>query len=247
MMIWAVYLKCWIGKMFKQLLFTFLFICCAFAAMAQQTDSLKKPAADTVPVKKDTVIRTTFAPKIKKEKIYHPDSTHSPRLARIRSTIIPGWGQVYNRKWWKVPLIYTGLGLLGVAVVYNQTYYNQFLALGQIKRQYLNVKPTEGQPLYDKFKKYETEYNLYANLSSEVMYNAADGYRRNRELSILGGIVVWGLNIVDAYIDAKFINSFTVDNDLSMKVTPGFIGQPMYAADFNSAYIPGIKITFTLR
>ena len=247
MMTWAVYSKCWIGKMCKQLLFALLFVSLAFAATAQQPDTLKAAAADTVPAKKDTVARTSFAPKIKKERIYHPDSTHSPRTARIRSTILPGWGQLYNRKWWKVPIIYSGLGLLGWAIVYNQQYYNQFLALGQIKRQYLNQPPTEGQPLYDKYIKYKKEYNLYAGLSAEVMYNAADGNRRNRELSILGVIGLWGLNIVDAYIDAKFINSFTVDNDLSMKVAPGLISQPVYASNFNSAYIPGIKITFTLK
>ena len=232
--------------MLKHLLVTLLFIGITFAAMAQEPDTLKKTAADTVPVKKDTVIRTTFAPKIKKEKIYHPDSTHSPRTARIRSTIIPGWGQFYNHRWWKVPIIYTGLGLLGVAIVYNQQYYNQFLALAQIKR--TAAIPLPGSALYPKYIKYQAEYELYANLSSETLGNAADGYRRNRELSILGVIVVWGLNIVDAYIDAKFINSFTVDNDLSMKITPGFISQPMYASsNFNASYIPGLKITFTLR
>jgi hypothetical protein len=232
--------------MLKQLFVTLFFIGVAFIAMAQKPDSIAKAGADTVPVKKDTVARSTFAPKIKKEKVYHPDSTHSPRTARIRSTIIPGWGQVYNRKYWKVPLIYGGLGLLGAAIVYNQKYYNQFLALAQIKK--TGAIPTQGQPLYAKYKKYEAEYKIYTNLSSETLGNAADGYLRNRDLSILGVIGVWGLNIIDSYIDAKFINSFTVDNDLSMKVSPGLINQPMYAAtNLNSAYIPGLKITFTLR
>ena len=231
--------------MLKQLLVTLFFVGIAFTAMAQQPDTVSRTVADTVPAKRDSVGRTTFAPKIKKEKVYHPDSTHSPRTARIRSTIIPGWGQIYNRKYWKVPIIYGGLGLLGVAIVYNQKYYSQFLALAQIKK--TASIPLPGSPLYAKYIKYQAEYELYTNLSSETLGNAADGYRRNRELSILGVILGWGINIVDAYIDAKFINAFTVDNDLSIKVTPGLINQGMYAANYNSTYIPGIKITFTLK
>jgi hypothetical protein len=78
------------------------------------------------------------------------------------------------------------------------------------------------------------------------LQEAASNYQRNMQISVLSILLVWGVQAVDAYIDAKFISSYTVDNNLSMKVTPSLINQPMYAGNFNSAFIPGIKFTFTL-
>nr|WP_294940936.1 DUF5683 domain-containing protein [uncultured Mucilaginibacter sp.] len=231
--------------MLKQLLVTILFICFVSVCMAQKPDTVAKAKDTATVVKKDTVVRSSFAPKIKKEKIYHPDSTHIPSLAVKRSLMIPGWGQVYNKKYWKVPLIYGGLGLLGAAIVFNQGYFQQFLALAKISK--TGGIPAKGSALYPTYIKYQAEYELYKNIDYQSLADASDGYLRNRDLSILGVLGVWGIQAIDAYIDAKFISSYTVDNDLSIKVTPGLIGQPMYASNFNSAYIPGIKITFTLK
>jgi len=233
--------------MLKQLFVTVLFLNVTLLAMAQKPDSVMKPKPDTAVVKRDTVVRTSYAPKIKKEKIYHPDSTHIPSLAVKRSLIIPGWGQVYNHKIWKVPFIYAGLVSLGAAVIYNNNYYKQFLALAKINK--TGSIPKQGEPLYASYIKYKTEYDQYAslNVGYDALANASDGYLRNRDLSILGILAVWGIQAVEAYIDAKFISSYSVDNDLSFKVSPGFINQPVYAANFNNAYIPGIKITFTLK
>eukprot|EP01037_Dinobryon_pediforme_P011966 gene11966-12055_t len=155
----------------------------------------------------------------------------------MHSLILPGWGQVYNNHWWKVPVIYGGLGLLGWAIVFNNTYYNEFLALSKYREKGIVPKPTDA---------YYAQYQLYNNLPSQSLYDATDGYRRNRDLSILGIVGAWGINVVDAYIDAKFKHSYTVDTNLSMRVTPGLINQSTYAQSFGS-YIPGIKITFTLK
>lgn len=231
--------------MLKQLLVIVLFLSFSSVCLAQKPDSLVKKKDTTVVVKHDTVVRGSFAPPIKKEKIYHPDSTHIPSLAVRRSLMVPGWGQVYNKKYWKVPLIYGGLGLLGAAVIYNQSYFQQFLALAKIKK--TGAIPNEGSPLYASYIKYKAEYTLYQNIDYQTLADASDSYLRNRDLSILGILGVWGIQAIDAYIDAKFISSYTVDNDLSIKVAPGLIGQPVYASNFSSSYIPGIKITFTLK
>ncbi len=224
----------------------------AFFAMAQTPDTVAaKAKADTVVKKADAIKRTTFAPKIKKEQEYHPDSTHSPQLAVKRSLFIPGWGQYYNKQLWyiKVPGIYLGLGLLGNAIIVNQKQYKLFTALAKISR--TGGIPDKNNPLYSSYKKYESEYNLYVvqyNISNTDLETAANGYQRNFQISILGVIAVWGVQAVEAYITAKFINAYTVDNNLSFKVSPTIIGgeQSMYASNFNSAFIPGIKFTFTL-
>jgi len=230
--------------MLKQLFVTLFFVGLALMCRAQNPDSLAK-TKDTTVVKRDSVVRTSFAPKIKKEKVYHPDSTHIPSLAVKRSLLIPGWGQVYNRKYWKVPLIYGGLGLLGVAIVTNANSFNQFLALAKIKKRGSDI-PAPGSDLYPLYVKYKTAYARYGQYDYQTLADASDGYLRNRDISILSALVVWGVQAIDAYIDAKFISSYTVDNDLSMRVTPAVI-QPLYAANFANAYIPGIKITFTLH
>jgi hypothetical protein len=212
-----------------------------------------KAKTDTVVKKVDTVRRSSFAPKIKKEKEYHPDSTHSPQLAVKRSLFIPGWGQYYNRELWyiKVPAIYLGLGLLGNAIIVNQKQYKVYSALARISRTGGGVPDKRANPYYSSYIKYKREYDLYVlqynyGASEADLENAANGYQRNFQISILSVVVVWGVQAVEAYITAKFINAYTVDNNLSFKVSPTLMQQPMYASNFNNAFIPGIKFTFTL-
>lgn len=207
----------------------------AFAAAAQTADTASTGKKDTIKKASNTA-PGSFAPPIKKEKAYHPDSLHSPHKAVMHSLMVPGWGQLYNHRWWKVPIIYGGIGLLASAVIFNQKYYSEFITLARYRER--GVAPVKGDKYYD-------DYILYANVSDQNIRDVADNSRRNRDLSILGILAAWGIQTIDAYIDAKFIHSFTVDNDLSMKVTPGLIGQPVYAQNVNSAFIPALKITFT--
>ena len=228
--------------MYKYLLVILLLAACVFKASAQMPDTtssaLKKTRDSLVSTKQDTDVAKSFKPKVKKEKVFHPDSLHSPHTAVIRSLIIPGWGQAYNHRWWKIPVIYGGLGLLGAAIIFNNTNYTEFLALSKYREH--GVVPGAKDPYY-------AEYNLYANQSDQSLYDATDAYRRNRDLSILGVVGVWGINCIDAYIDAKFMHSYTVDNNLSMKVTPTMLNQPVFALNSVSSFTPALKITFTLR
>ncbi|MDB5125481.1 MAG: hypothetical protein JWP94_3610 [Mucilaginibacter sp.] len=223
--------------MYKYLLVACFIMAFALAANAQRVDTARATKADTLRKASNTA-SGSFAPPIKKEKEYHPDSTHSPHKAVMRSLMIPGWGQLYNRSWWWVPVIYGGMGLLTSAVIFNQHYYTEFVTLSKYRRGSLPAptKPTD---------KYYAEYIAYTGIPDQNIYDTVDGYRRNRDLSILGLIGAWGIQTVQAYIDAKFINAYTVDNNLSMQVTPSLISQPVYAQSANSTYIPAVKITFT--
>lgn len=224
-------------------LLTFLMVILAVAlAKAQQPDTTYRtrngvaPGDTLVSTHHDTVSARKFKPKKKKVRVFHPDSLHSPHLAVMHSLIIPGWGQIYNHRWWKVPVIYGGLGLLFDAIIFNTKYYNEFLALSKYRE--FGKPPQPGD-------KYYAEAQAYSVYGDQQIYDALDVYRRNRDLSIMGFIGAWGINVVDAYIDAKFEHSFSMDNDLSMKITPTLMNQTMFAQNLNSAYIPGIKITFT--
>jgi len=216
-----------------------------FAAVAQKPDTSvtkkNRMAHDTlVSTKSDTDITRAKIIKPKKEKVYHPDSTHSVHTAIMRSAIVPGLGQIYNRKYWKVPLIYAGLGTVAYYLVWNINNYNKFARFSHFREFAQSPDPTD--PLY-------AEYQLYnaAHVPDQSIYDQTDYYRRNRDLLVLGFVGGWLIQVVDAYIDAKFINSYSIDNNLSIRITPGLINQPAYAQNFTGSYIPGIKITFALK
>jgi hypothetical protein len=176
-----------------------------------------------------------------KTKYYHNDSLHNPQKAVIRSLILPGWGQVYNHKTWKVPVIYSGMGLLGLAIIYNIKNYREFLQLSLYRHKPRELKPTD--PYYYEYQLLSKPSNYTPDQSID---NAKDIARRDRDLSYLGVVALWSINVVDAYIDAKFIRSYNLDNNLSIHVTPTLLNQPLYAQNFSNPYIPGIKINFTL-
>lgn len=228
--------------MYKYLLLTCMLAAFAFTARAQNPDTtsreILKSKMDTLKATKaDTDFVSFRRHKVHKEKVYHPDTTHSPHKAVIRSLIIPGWGQIYNHRIWKVPIIYGVLGSLGVAFVFNAQNYSLFLALAK-DRNHLTV-PKPGDPEYD-------AYNRYSQVSDQQIYDVKDAYRRDRDLCILGTLLFWGINTIDAYIDAKFIHSYTLDNNFSMHITPSLLNQPTYAQSSLKSYIPGIKFTVTL-
>ena len=216
--------------MYKCLFLVWFLFVLADAAKAQQPDTVVvKNKKDSINRAQDSLKSKPYYPKITKEKIYHPDSLHNPHKAVMRSLMIPGWGQLYNHRWWKLPLIYAGLGSLGYLEVTNQHYYSSILKEAKLREQGLPGDPQ------------------YAGVSDADVISATDYYRRNRDLCILGFIGFWGIQMIDAYIDAKFQHSYTMDNNLSIKVTPAILGQPMYALNTNAAFIPAIKITFTLK
>lgn len=231
--------------MYKYLLVIWLLAGVVFTARAQSPDTTKrnviKNSKDTLKAtRQDTDVVRSNAPKIRKPKVYHIDTTHSPHKAVIRSLIIPGWGQVYNHRIWKVPIVYGTLGLIGWAIVFNAKYYKEYLAFTEARYR--------GQPLKANVPAYYvTDYAALQanNVPDQSIYDAKDGYRRNRDLSILGFVAFWGVQTIDAYIDAKFIHSYTLDNNFSMHITPTFLNNPTYAFNATGSYIPGIKATFT--
>lgn len=228
-------------KMYRHLLIIALIIFSLSAVLAQKADTSSKAAKTSVG--KDTVKSTRHdtvaakTPRVKKEKVYHPDSTHNPHTAVMHSLMIPGWGQIYNHQWYFVPVIYGGLGLLVDAIIFNNTNYKEFLQLAKY-REY-GITPTPGMPYY-------ADAVLYKQQPDQAIYDANDGYRRNRDLCILGLAGAWGIQCIQAYVQAKFIHSFTVDNDLTLRVEPGVMNQPsLLAQTSTSSLMPGLKITFT--
>ena len=197
-------------------------------AMAQERDSIVpkqdtvKPLVKPAPAKTAPVVKT--AARIELEKM--------PGRAALRSAIIPGWGQLTNRRWWKVPLVYGGW--VGIALVYdfNQTNYKIFLTEAQ-DREFNSQNPKEPQrPVRAEFQRYP--------LSGIITIK--DGYRRNRDLTILGGVAFYAVTIIDAYVDAKFFR-FDISDELALKVTPALQAQPPTNAF--AATVPAVKVSLS--
>ncbi len=197
------------------------------AAAKSKTPGLSQKA-DT-----DTLTPKVYHPKVPTESLYHPDTLHDPHKALMHSAIIPGWGQVYNHHWWKVPIVYGGLITLGGIVVYNQRLYKEFLAEALLRNKGIAGTPQNNPEL--------------AQVSSPDVNTYTDAFHRDRDLAILGFLGFWGIQMVDAYVSAKFQHSFSMDNNLSIKVKPALLSQPNYAFNNPAAYIPGITVTFALK
>jgi len=131
---------------------------------------------------------------------------HSPLRAATRSALLPGLGQAYNRKYWKIPIIYGGLGFTGYLIV------DHFKNRQQFRDQYLALT-REGYgdpPLTNPF--YQTAENAL---------NAFESRDRLLAVSILFTGLIYAINIIDATIDAHLYD-FDVSDDLSLRVEPHF-------------------------
>ena len=183
-------------------IFFLLFFCVGYFAVDAQikSDSVVKKGGL---VKKESVT--------KKEKIY--DSTgkeikvFNPRTATLRSAMIPGWGQIYNKKYWKLPLVYGALGITAGVFVYNIKTY-------KILKQAYAYKVSGDVDLIAKI---DPNYQKY---SIDALRVGRNGYRQNVDYSVLFFIIFWGVNVIDATVDAQ-LKGFDVNDNISMKFNPG--------------------------
>lgn len=136
----------------------------------------------------------------------------SPRTAAIRSAIIPGWGQAYNKKYWKIPIVYGALGTTAVVFNYNLTQYKRI----QYAYRLLINNDTAN------FSKVDADLQPFikAKASSDLR-NYRNEFRKNIDYSVVVFILFWGLNIVDATVDAH-LKGFDVSDDLSLQIKPGY-------------------------
>ncbi len=139
-------------------------------------------------------------------------SVHSPKLAMLFSAVCPGLGQIYNKKYWKLPIIYVGLGAAAYFTVSNLNYYNNYNDALKQRDNYVNHI---GQP--------DQYYNIY---SSSELSDIVSYYRKNVDLSIIIGVGIYLLQIVDANVDAQ-LHGFNVSDDISLKFTPQLAPNPM--------------------
>jgi hypothetical protein len=170
------------------LCFLILFASCAFA------QSLEANVTDTTQVAEKPALRE-----------------HSVKKATIMSAVLPGLGQVYNRKWWKVPIVYAGLGTCIYFIDDNTSNYTYF------RDQLIAELDSDPSTLN------ETEFN------STQLRQITDQYRRWLDLSYISLGLVYALNIIDAHVDAHLFR-FDVSEDLTLHWQPQLIPGPRASA-----------------
>lgn len=137
---------------------------------------------------------------------YKLDSAYqSPKKAAILSAVLPGLGQVYNKKYWKVPIVYAGFGTLAFFINYNQKGYLKW------KQAYLD------------YPNYNLPYSF--PLTLDQIDRTKNSFKRYRDLSIIGTAGFYLLQIIDATVDA-YLFDWDVSEDISLRVEPSIIGAP---------------------
>ncbi|MEZ4999787.1 MAG: DUF5683 domain-containing protein [Bacteroidales bacterium] len=158
----------------------------------------------------------------------HEQRISSPLKATMMAAAFPGLGQVYNRKYWKIPIVYAGFGALGYSIVFNTSNFNQYLQGYQDltddipeTNSYVDIlqntiyTPEQvdaalGSDLYDP---------QVGSWIEDQVRNAVDYYRRYRDLSYIGVAAWYMITIIDAHVDANLAD-FDVGEDLTLEFQP---------------------------
>ncbi len=160
--------------------------------------------SDTSKADKDTV-------QAKKKSNEKKQWSPSPTIASSLSAAVPGLGQIYNKKYWKAPIVYAGLGSAAFLVYYFHKEYAIYRTEYRLR----------SNPTYDLINGnlINTPNPDLIDINTENIYAYANANRRNMELSIIALSVFYILNIVDAAVDAH-LSGFNVTDDLSLLIQP---------------------------
>ena len=177
------------------------------------TDGIDDTQIDTPRIRIEAETSSAFfAP----SHLFSPD----PRRAVLFSALFPGLGQVYNRKYWKLPIVYSGFVGFAYAISWNNGYFRDYQAAFRDIRDpnpeansWHNFLPFGMNPE-------DVDQQWFAG----VLENRRDFYRHYRDMSIILSVAWYLLTIIDAYVDARLFN-FDMSPDLSMRVAPTIINR----------------------
>lgn len=198
----------------------------AIVAYAQNDDSsLTVSSSETVAsemsiveplTKSDSINAIKMAKKAAKRDwaTWKPD----PKRAMWLGIVLPGGGQIYNRKYWKLPIIYGGFVGCAYAMRWNDQMYSDY------SQAYVDALAHRYEAIGEKFPHLASRMNeSNAARYQQLFKSGKDRFRRWRDLSFFCMIGVYGLSIIDAYVDAS-LSQFDISDDLSLQIEPGFVG-----------------------
>lgn len=134
---------------------------------------------------------------------------HNPRLATKYSAIFPGLGQIYNKQYWKLPIVYGALAIPVATYIYNDDLYNKTKFAYTARFKEANGDNSDVAKIDPVLK----------NLSLGSLQSYRNGFRKDRDYSILWFILGWGLNVVDATVSGH-LKEFDVSSNLAISIKP---------------------------
>jgi hypothetical protein len=207
-------------------IFFLVFLFFTSYCIAQKNDSAQTaPVPDSVLQKKDAIYKGTKSQatmdsiELRQRKNY--------RRATIYSAVLPGAGQFYNKKYWKIPLVYVAIGIPAYLYFDNKKIYNE--------AQYaLVVTINKSGP--DSLSQVSPDFlPLVQSGNTTAIINVRDEARKDQDYSVLFFLLFYGLNILDATVDAH-LKDFNVNSDLSFRIKPMIIPGPTPSAGITLAF-----------
>ena len=183
-----------------------------------KTDSLVKVASDSLVLLESDSLAVINIDSLAASNAWSPD----PARATWLGIAFPGGGQIYNRKYWKLPIVYGGFLGCAYALTWNNQMYKDY------SQAYLDICDEDDTTAsYEDF--LPPNYNAQANVEylKRVFKNRKDNYRRSRDLSIFSFIGVYAISIIDAYVDAE-LSHFDISEDLGLRVRPSIVSSSNY-------------------
>jgi hypothetical protein len=165
--------------------------------------------------------------------------TPDPKRALWLALVIPGGGQIYNRKYWKLPIVYGGFMGCIYALTWNDMMYKDY------SQAYLDISDDDpGTASYNKFLHLGRQINdQNKQRYTEIFKSRKNRYRRYRDLSFFVMVGIYALSVIDAYVDAE-LSVFDISKDLSLKVQPAVMGNPLRE---NSIYASSVGVNCSLN
>lgn len=155
---------------------------------------------------------------------YKSDDNVLPARATLYSALLPGLGQIYNRDYWKLPIVYGGLIACGYFYNYNQLQYQRFRTLFN--------QASATPPLYEGW------------MTADNLKWYRDTFRRYRDYSIIAILVMYGLNVIDANVFAHFQN-FDISDDLTLRLEPNLIQSVYTPMQVATTQAVGVQMRLT--
>ncbi|MBS1599236.1 MAG: hypothetical protein JST75_13510 [Bacteroidetes bacterium] len=217
------------------LILFFLFLQTAANAQQKETPITKsdsifstKKVGDTIPRKIDSVKKDSVVKK-----------RHDPHKATLYSAILPGAGQIYNKKYWKLPIVYAAIGIPTYTYFYNKTWYHKCQYALAVA---VNISSNGGiitPGTQDSLNAVDPKLQSIASSgNTNALINYRNEFRKDQDYSALFFLIFWGLNIIDATVDAH-LKDFNVNDDLSLRVRPTIIPGP--------GYVSGVSFVFDIH
>lgn len=156
--------------------------------------------------------------------LFQSKSTRDPNKAALYAAILPGLGQIYNRQYWKLPILYGGAIAFGHYIKFNHDLYNAF------RNAY--ISETDSDP---------ATQNPFTRFDTNALQRNAEQFRRNRDYVMILAGIYYLLNIVDAHVSAH-LSEFNVNDDLALEVRPAY-----YQGNRYTAQNIGVSLVFSLK